>query len=63
MSHEYRREYLISLPMPLAQLYSRANNARDAFGRFANSIYAFEAVVKLGASIAAASSSKSRCCP
>ena len=29
MPLEFRREYLVRLPLPLAQLYSRAHNAKD----------------------------------
>jgi hypothetical protein len=28
MSAEFQREYLLRLPLPLAQLYSRAHNAK-----------------------------------
>ena len=29
VSAEYQREYLVRLPLPLAQLYGRAHNAKD----------------------------------
>jgi WD40 repeat protein/serine/threonine protein kinase len=51
---DFRREYLLRLPLPLAQLYSRAHNAKDARGRHDNSFYLFEAVVKLQAASAIA---------
>ncbi len=47
MTQEFQREYLLRLPLPLAQLYSRAYNAKDARGRHDNTFYLFEAVVKL----------------
>src|SRR5262245_48843392 len=47
MSLELRRDYLLRLPLPLAQLYSRAHNAKDARGRHDNTFYLFEALVKL----------------
>ena len=50
----FQRDYLIRLPLPLAQLYSRANNAKDARGRHDSTYYLFEALVKLGASVATA---------
>ncbi len=49
MSAEFRREYLLRLPLPLAQLYSRAYNAKDARGRHDNAFYLCEALVKLAA--------------
>src|SRR5262249_58345578 len=49
MSQEFQREYLLRLPLPLAQLYSRAYNAKDARGRHDNTFYLFEALVKLAA--------------
>lgn len=45
----FRREYLLRLPLPLAQLYGRANNAKDACGRHDNAFYLFEALIKLTA--------------
>src|SRR4029077_14993631 len=51
MSLEFHREYLVRLPLPLAQLYSRAYNAKDARGRHDNAFYLFEALIKLGASV------------
>jgi hypothetical protein len=50
MSHEFRREYLIRLPLPLAQLYCRANNAKDGRGRHDNCFYLFESLIKLAGS-------------
>ena len=49
MSQEFRREYLLRLPLPLAKLYSRAYNAKDARGRHDNAFYLCEALVKLAA--------------
>jgi hypothetical protein len=51
---EFRREYLVRLPLPLAQLYSRAFNAKDPRGRHDNAFYLFEATIKLAAAPAAA---------
>ncbi len=45
----FRRDYLTRLPLPLAQLYSRAHNAKDARGRHDNAFYLCEALVKLTA--------------
>jgi hypothetical protein len=44
---EFRREYLVRLTLPLAQLYSRAFNAKDPRGRYDNAFYLFEATIKL----------------
>jgi tetratricopeptide (TPR) repeat protein/serine/threonine protein kinase len=52
MSLEFRRDYLLRLPLPLAQLYSRAHNAKDARGRHDNCFYLCEALVKLPAAVA-----------
>src|SRR4051794_5909240 len=46
-AHEFHRDYLIRLPLPLAQLYSRAFNSKDARGRHDNTFYLFEALIKL----------------
>jgi formylglycine-generating enzyme required for sulfatase activity/serine/threonine protein kinase len=46
---EFHREYLLRLPLPLAQLYSRAFNAKDARARHDNTFYLFEALIKLTA--------------
>src|SRR4051812_15655605 len=54
MSGDYRREYLVRLPLPLAQLYSLAYNAKDPRGRHDNTFYLFEATVKLAAAPAVA---------
>ena len=48
--HEFRREYLLRLPLPLAQLYSRAHNAPAPRARHDNTFYLFEALIKLTAS-------------
>ena len=53
MPEEFRREYLLRLPLPLAQLYSRAYNAKDARSRHDNAFYLCEAFVKLAAGAAA----------
>jgi len=53
MPEEFRREYLLRLPLPLAQLYSRAFNAKDARSRHDNAFYLCEALVKLTAGTAA----------
>ena len=39
MSAEYQREYLVRLPLPLAQLYDRAHNAKDARARYDDTFY------------------------
>jgi serine/threonine protein kinase len=44
---DFQREYLLRLPLPLAQLYSRAHNAKDARGRHDNTFYLCEALIKL----------------
>jgi serine/threonine protein kinase/formylglycine-generating enzyme required for sulfatase activity len=49
MSPDFHREYLVRLPLPLAQLYSRARNAKNARGRHDNIFYLFEALTKLAA--------------
>jgi formylglycine-generating enzyme required for sulfatase activity/serine/threonine protein kinase/Tfp pilus assembly protein PilF len=54
MSQEFHRDYLIRLPLPLAQLYSRAHNAKDARSRHDNTFYLLEALVKLAVAPAAA---------
>jgi serine/threonine protein kinase len=54
MSQDFQREYLLRLSLPLAQLYSRAHNAKDARGRHDNTFYLFEALVKLAAAPAVA---------
>lgn len=50
----FRRDYLVRLPLPLAQLYSRSHNARDARCRHDNAYYLFETLVKLMAAPAIA---------
>jgi tetratricopeptide (TPR) repeat protein/serine/threonine protein kinase len=47
--NDFRREYLVRLPLPLAQLYSRAHNDKSARSRHDNAYYLFEALVKLSA--------------
>jgi serine/threonine protein kinase/tetratricopeptide (TPR) repeat protein len=54
MTQEFHREYLVRLPLPIAQLYSRAYNAKDHRGRHDNSFYLFESLIKLAASTAIA---------
>src|SRR5438874_11684999 len=54
MLTDFQRDYLVRLPLPLAQLYSRAYNAKDARGRHDNSFYLCEALVKLAAAPAVA---------
>jgi serine/threonine protein kinase len=49
MSIEFHREYLVQLPLPLAQLYSRAYNAKTPQSRHDNTFFLFEALVKLTA--------------
>jgi serine/threonine protein kinase/HEAT repeat protein len=49
MDAEFHREYLLRLPLPLAQLYSRAYNAKDARSRHDNCYYLFEVLIKLSA--------------
>ena len=58
MAQEFQREYLLRLPLPLAQLYSRAYNAKDARGRHDNTFYLFEALVKLAAAPAVATATR-----
>lgn len=47
MPTAFQREYLIQLPLPLAQLYNRAHNAKDPRSRHDHAYYLFEALVKL----------------
>ena len=42
MPTEFHRDYLLRLPLPLAQLYGCAFNAKDARGRHDNAFYLFE---------------------
>ena len=49
MQHEFHRDYLMRLPLPLAQLYSRAYNAKDVRGRHDTCFYLLEALIKLAA--------------
>ncbi len=46
----FHREYLLRLPLPIAQLYGRSYNAKTDRERHDNSFYLFEAWVKLSAS-------------
>jgi serine/threonine protein kinase/predicted negative regulator of RcsB-dependent stress response len=45
----FQREYLVRQPLPLAQLYGRSYNAKDARSRHDNAFYLFEAWIKLAA--------------
>jgi hypothetical protein len=49
MATDFQREYLVRLPLPLAQLYSRAHNAPAARARHDNTFYLFEVLIKLAA--------------
>ena len=49
MDQGFRRDYLLRLPLPLAQLYSRAHNAKDNRTRHDNCFYIFESLIKLAA--------------
>lgn len=49
MDNKFHRDYLLRLPLPIAQLYSRAHNAKDGRGRHDNCFYLFEALIKLAA--------------
>lgn len=49
MAQDFRREYLLRLPLPLAQLYSRAHNAKDTRTRHDNCYYIFESLIKFTA--------------
>src|SRR5579864_5604166 len=49
MSAAYQRHYLVRLPLPLAQLYARAYNGKDARSRHQNTFYLFESTIKLAA--------------
>ena len=54
MNAEFQREFLVRLPLPIAQLYRRAHNAKDARARHDNTFYLFEALIKLAATPAVA---------
>src|SRR5262245_51046426 len=54
MTQEFQRDYLIRLPLPLAQLYSRAHGDKSARGRHDNAYFLFEALIKLTAAPAVA---------
>jgi len=49
MDDRFHREYLVRLPLPLAQLYSRAHNGKLARARHDNAFYLCEALIKLAA--------------
>lgn len=49
MSDRLYREYLLRLPLPIAQLYLRAHNAKDARARHDHGFYVLEAATKLSA--------------
>ena len=53
MSSEYQREYLVRLPLPLAQLYDRAHNAKDP-PPARQYVLPVEALIKLAAAPAVA---------
>jgi hypothetical protein len=46
----FHKEYLLKLPLPLAQLYSRIYNAKDVRSCHDNAFYLCEALIKLTAS-------------
>ena len=54
MAQDFQRDYLVRLPLPLAKLYSRAYNDKDARSRHDNTFYLFEALVKLATAPAVA---------
>jgi len=47
---QFNREYLLRLPLPIAQLYGRSYNAKTDRERHDNAFYLFEAWIKLAAS-------------
>lgn len=47
MDELFRREYLVRLPLPLAQLYSRTHNAKQARARHDYAFYLCESLIKL----------------
>ena len=49
MPLQFHRDYLVRLPLPLAQLYCRAYNAKDPRARHDNTFYLFESLIKLAA--------------
>src|SRR4051812_29734446 len=53
MRAEFQREYLSHLPLPLAQLYSRAHNDKSARSRHDNAYFIFEALTRLAVAPAA----------
>jgi WD40 repeat protein/serine/threonine protein kinase len=50
----FQRDYLVRLPLPLAQLYARACTLKNPRNRHDNAYYLFEAIVKLGVATLAA---------
>lgn len=48
---EYRREYLLRLPLPLAQLYGAANNSRDSMTRADKAFAGIEVAIRMGAAV------------
>jgi tetratricopeptide (TPR) repeat protein len=49
MTPDFRRDCLVGLPLPLAQLYGRAGTAKDARSQHDNTFYLLEALIKLAA--------------
>ncbi len=47
MTTDFRRDYTLRLPLPLAQLYSRAHNAKSARDRHDLTYFLFEAAVRM----------------
>src|SRR5579871_189927 len=56
---QFDRDYLVRLPLPLAQLYKRAYNAAEARARHNNTFFLFEATIKLAASVLVAGYARS----
>ena len=56
---QFDRDYLVRLPLPLAQLYRRAYNAAEARARHNNTFFLFEATIKLAASVLVAGYARS----
>lgn len=52
MAAEFRREALLWLPMPLAQLYRRAFNARQELARITSGFAFFEVLIELSTAVA-----------
>lgn len=51
MTEQYRNEYLIRLPLPLAQLYHRAGIDYSPRSHHNNTYYLFEALLRLGVAV------------